>query len=61
MEPALRAGLREGDVILVVANIEVTQVKDFSAALSKLDKSKPVNVLFRRGELTRFALIRPNS
>jgi serine protease Do len=61
MEPAIRAGLREGDVILVVANIEVTQVKDFSAALSKLDKSKPVNVLFRRGELTRFALIRPNS
>jgi hypothetical protein len=29
--------------------------------LSKLDKSKPVNVLFRRGELTRFALIRPIS
>jgi serine protease Do len=51
--------LREGDVILAVANIEVTQVKDFAAALSKLDKTKPVNVLFRRGELTRFALVRP--
>jgi serine protease Do len=59
MEPAIRAGLREGDVILAVANIEVTQVKDFAAALSKLDKTKPVNVLFRRGELTRFALVRP--
>jgi serine protease Do len=59
IEPAIRAGLREGDVILAVANIEVSQVKDFAAALSKLDKSKPVNVLFRRGELTRFALVRP--
>ena len=58
-EPAIRAGLREGDVILAVANIEVSQVKDFAAALSKLDKSKPVNVLFRREELTRFALVRP--
>jgi serine protease Do len=61
MEPAIRAGLREGDVILAVGNIEVSQVKDFVAALSKLDKSKSVNVLFRRGELTRFALIRPIS
>jgi serine protease Do len=61
MEPAIRAGLREGDVILAVGNIEVSQVKDFAAALSKLDKSKSVNVLFRRGELTRFALIRPIS
>jgi len=60
MEPAVRAGLREGDVILAMANIEVNQVKDFVAALSKLDKSKPVSVLFRRGELTRFTLIRPN-
>jgi serine protease Do len=61
MEPAIKAGLREGDVILAVANIEVSQVKEFAAALTKLDKSKPVNVLFRRGELTRFALIRPIS
>jgi serine protease Do len=61
LEPAVRAGLREGDVILAVGNMEVSQVKDFAAALSKLDKSKPVNVLFRRGELTRFALIRPIS
>ena len=60
IEPAIRAGLREGDVIFKVGNIEVSQVKDFAAALSKLDKSKPVHVLFRREELTRFALIRPN-
>jgi serine protease Do len=61
VEPALRSGLREGDVILAVGNIEVSQVKDFTLAVGKIDKSKPISVLFRRGELTRYALIRPNS
>ena len=54
-----RAGLREGDVIVAVANSEVTSVKEFEAVLAKLDKSKPVNVLFRRGEWAQYALIRP--
>ena len=60
-ESALRSGLREGDVILAVGNIEVSSSKDFSAAVAKMDKTKTVSVLFRRGDLTRFALIRPNS
>ena len=54
-----RAGLREGDVIVAVANFEVTSVKEFDAALAKADKSKSVNVLFRRGEWAQYALIRP--
>ncbi|OGB47055.1 MAG: serine peptidase [Burkholderiales bacterium RIFCSPLOWO2_12_FULL_65_40] len=58
-ESAARAGLREGDVILAIANAEVAGVKDFEAALSKADKSKPINVLFRRGEWAQYALIRP--
>ena len=56
---ASRAGLREGDVILVIANREVASVKEFDAALAKADKAKPVNVLYRRGEWTQYALIRP--
>ncbi len=56
---AARAGLREGDLIVAVANTEVLTVKDFDAALSKADKSKPVSVLFRRGEWAQYALIRP--
>jgi serine protease Do len=60
-EPALKAGLREGDVILAVGNIEIAQAKDFVAAVAKMDKSKAVSVLFRRGDLTRFALVKPNS
>ncbi len=58
-ESAARAGLREGDVIIAVANVEVNSVAEFDAALGKADKAKPVNVLFRRGEMAQFALIRP--
>lgn len=58
-EQAARSGLREGDVILGIGNHEVTTMKEFEAALAKIDKSQSVSVLFRRGELTRFALIRP--
>ena len=58
-EGAARAGLREGDVILAIANTEVGNVKEFEAAVAKVDKSKPVNVLFRRGEWAQYALLRP--
>ncbi|WP_287965595.1 DegQ family serine endoprotease [Diaphorobacter sp.] len=58
-ESAARAGLREGDVILAIANTEVAGVKDFEAALAKADKGKPINALFRRGEWAQYALIRP--
>lgn len=58
-EAAARAGLREGDVILAVANIEVSGVREFEAVLGRLDKGKPVNVLFRRGDWAQYAVIRP--
>ena len=58
-DAAARAGLREGDVILSVGNIEVTSVKEFESALAKADKNKPLSVLFRRGEWAQYALIRP--
>lgn len=56
---AARAGLREGDVIVAIANTEITSVKDFEAVLVKINKSKAINVLFRRGEWAQYALIRP--
>ena len=58
-DAAARAGLREGDVILAIANTEVGSVKDFEAAVAKADRTKPLNVLFRRGEWAQYALIRP--
>ena len=59
VDAAARAGLREGDVILAVANVEVTNVREFESVLSKLDKGKPVNVLLRRGDWAQYAVIRP--
>ena len=59
-DAAARAGLREGDVILAVANTEVSGVKEFEAVLAKADKSRSINVLYRRGEWTQYAVIRPS-
>lgn len=59
VDAAARSGLREGDVIVAVANTAVGSVKEFDAVLSKVDKNKPLNVLFRRGEWTQYVLIRP--
>ncbi len=58
-DAAARAGIREGDVIIAIGNSEVSGVKDFEAVLAKADKSKPVPVLLRRGELATYLLIRP--
>jgi serine protease Do len=57
--PAARAGLRPGDIVLSVANVQISGVKEFEAVLAKLDKSRPVSVLVRRGEWAQYAVIRP--
>jgi serine protease Do len=57
-DAAARAGLREGDLILQVGNVEVGTVKEFEAVMAKFDKSKPLSVLFRRGEWTQFAILK---
>ncbi len=56
---AARAGIREGDIIVAIGNIEINTVKEFEAAVVKLDRSKPIPVLLRRGELASYLLIRP--
>ncbi|MBH1987706.1 MAG: DegQ family serine endoprotease [Burkholderiales bacterium] len=57
--PAARAGLRAGDVILAVANVQVANAGEFEALLGKVDKTRPVSVLVRRGEWAQYAVIRP--
>jgi len=56
---AARAGVREGDIVLAVANVAVTSVKEFTALVAKLDKSKPINMLVRRGDAATYLLIKP--
>jgi serine protease Do len=56
---AARAGLREGDVILSIDNTEVTDAKQFAALSAKVEKSRAVSVLVRRGEWVNYLVIRP--
>jgi len=58
-EPASRAGIREGDVIMQIANTEVADSKAFAQVLGRWDKTKPINVLLRRGDWAQYVLIRP--
>jgi serine protease Do len=57
--PAARAGVQEGDLILAVANSEVTEARQLEALVAKLDKARPVNLLLRRGEWAQYVVIRP--
>ena len=56
---AARAGLREGDVVLSMDNVEIADSKQFAAVSAKADKAKPVTVLVRRGEWVNYIVIRP--
>ncbi len=58
-EPASRAGIQEGDVILALANIETPSVQALETLTAKLDRSKPVSLLIRRGEWAQYTVIRP--
>ncbi|NUZ06966.1 DegQ family serine endoprotease [Piscinibacter koreensis] len=56
---AARAGLREGDVIMTIDNVEITSARQFAAVTAKLDKSKPVTLLVKRGDAATFLILRP--
>lgn len=56
---ATRAGIREGDLILAVANTEITSVAVFESLMARIDKTKPVSVLIRRGDGAQYVLIQP--
>ena len=56
---AARAGLREGDVIVTLDNTEVNDAKQFNALVAKLDKTRQISVMVRRGEWTNYLIVRP--
>ena len=57
--PAARAGLRDGDVILQLANTEVADSKQFVALAAKVAKDRDaVSVLVRRENWVNYLLIR---
>jgi len=57
--PAARAGLREGDVIVTLDNVEIKDAKQLAELVARLDKGKQVSALVRREDSTNFVLIRP--
>lgn len=59
VDAAARAGIREGDVILAVANSEVASVQAFEALVARTDKARPLSLLIRRGSAVDFVTIRP--
>ena len=59
VDAAARAGIREGDLVLAVANTEVGSVQVFESLMARIDKTRPVSVLIRRGDGAQYVLIRP--
>jgi serine protease Do len=59
--PAARAGLRNGDVILKMQNIDIGSARQLNELVGKLDGKRAVAVLVRRGETSQYIPIRPDA
>lgn len=57
---AARAGLRPGDLIVAVNNVEVQNAKQFNDLVAKLDPKRNVALLVRRGDQSTFVIIKPS-
>lgn len=57
--PLARAGIRPGDVIIRVADADITSVKQFEALVKGLDANKAVPVFIRRSDSTLVVPVRP--
>jgi serine protease Do len=57
--PAASAGLRVGDLILSVNNIDVVNARQFNEQVAKLDRKRNVAMLVRRADSTQFVIVRP--
>ena len=57
--PLARAGIRPGDVIIRVADADITGVKQFEALVKGLDANKAVPVFIRRADSTLVVPVRP--
>jgi serine protease Do len=55
---AAGAGIRPGDIITQLNSADVQNARQFNEAVARLDPKKDVAVLVRRGEASRFVIIR---
>ncbi len=56
---AATAGVRTGDLILQMNNVEIKDAAQFNTLASKLDPKKSVAVLVRRENVTQYLVIKP--
>jgi len=57
--PAGRSGIRQGDVLVSVNNVDITTAKQFGEIMAKLDQTKSLVMLVRRGDGALFIPVRP--
>ena len=57
--PLARAGVRPGDVIIRIADTDITGAKQFEALVKGLDPNKAVPVFIRRSDSTLVIPVRP--
>ena len=46
-------------MVLAIANTEVLSSRDFESVMARVDKSRPVSLLIRRGDVAQYVLVRP--
>ncbi len=57
---AARAGVRAGDLIVAVNNVEVQNSRQFNDLVAKLDPKRNVALLVRRGDQSTFLIVKPS-
>ncbi len=57
--PAALEGIRQGDLIVSLNNVEVSGAKQFGEMVAKLDLSKAAALLVRTGETSRYVIVHP--
>ena len=57
--PLVRAGVRSGDVIIRIADADITGVKQFESLVKSLDANKTIPVFIRRADSTMIIPMRP--
>jgi len=56
---AASAGIRQGDLILQMNNVEVTSAAQLNGLVAKLDPKRPVALLVRRENVSQYLVIKP--
>ena len=57
--PAAKAGIREGDVVVAVNDVEISGVPEFNKLLAQQPKDKTIALLVRRGARSLYVPVKP--